>query len=96
MNTKQQWVWAAAAFVGGLATGLLLAPESGRDVRHRISRTAQGSISWMEHRLRDVEAQLHDLEKQLQAITRRMPDEGAEWTLQGTDLIRDLRRMPRQ
>jgi gas vesicle protein len=68
MNTRQtQLLTAVAAFAGGFLAGVLLAPQSGREARRRIARTAQDSTRWVEDRLQTVETQLGALEQQIQA-----------------------------
>lgn len=115
MNSRQHWLVAVAAFAGGVLSGLLLAPESGQDVRRRVTRTARGSARWAGQRLHDVEDQLDALERQLQTLSAQLgqrlceatqraahhylpsaPADEAAWTLEGADLVRDLRRLPRQ
>ena len=54
MNTRASVLIAAASsFAGGFLLGLLVAPESGREARQRISQAAHGSTRWVEGRLHE-------------------------------------------
>ena len=55
-----------SSFAGGFILGLLVAPESGREARQRVSLAAHGSTRWMGDRLQELEGRLHEIEAQVQ------------------------------
>ena len=112
MNTSHsQLMTALAAFTGGFMAGLLVAPET----RRQLSRTARGSSQWVGERLHALDAQLRSIEQDIQAagaqfgdrvrtMTRHavaayvpaLPEDEVEWDVERGDLAQDLRHLPRR
>ncbi|MDX1546881.1 MAG: YtxH domain-containing protein [Rhodothermales bacterium] len=105
MNNRLSLLLAAAAgFAGGLLTGLLAAPEAGHATRRRLADSARGSTRWMEDRLHALEAQLGEIEQQIEdagisladQYLPGLPDDEAAWAVERDEIDRNLRRLPRR
>lgn len=68
-SSRQLLVSATLAFAGGFCSGLLYAPQTGRELRRRIVRSMQQPSRWAEARLHEVETRLSALESQLHDTT---------------------------
>jgi len=114
MKGMTTFATALGSFAGGLAFGLLLAPQSGQKTRQLIAARVKSELSRMEQQLQTLEAQLTALEKQFAAVSDEVrdraqqtkenaldqilpsiPDDETEWSVKGSELEKDLRRLPR-
>jgi gas vesicle protein len=81
MNRNLSWIAAlAAAFAGGLLTGILFAPRTGRDLRQSIASRALEPAHWAEERLQEIERQLVALERDLRASSTEFGEKLRETT----------------
>lgn len=84
-RTSTLWFSTAAAFAGGLFSGLLVAPTSGREFRQRIVECTQTQGAWVERRLQRIETQLSALEDQMQTTTTAFSERFREVTGRALD-----------
>ncbi|MFQ5569720.1 MAG: YtxH domain-containing protein [Rhodothermales bacterium] len=79
MNTRQTILLTAiSAFAGGFFAGLIFAPQTGRETRQRLVRTAQGSTRWLGEQLDAVEAKIGVLEQQIHKTTSQFTEKVRE------------------
>lgn len=84
-------VTVVAAFTAGLCAGLMIAPESGRNLRRRISDEAKAQLKTAEDKLEMVESQLAKVNEQIQAAGKDLGDKVREAAQDAADeLIPDL------
>ena len=115
MSTTTKFITAVSAFAGGIIAGLLLAPDSGRENRRRVSekmkeqsRKLEQQIDELEDKYRDVESEVvksgHDIADKLRDKTYKtvdhyltsVPDDAEqEWGIEGDDVAKNLKRIPR-
>lgn len=87
IGNKKIWMMAAGAFVGGVTAGIVIAPQSGRDLRKGVAVRATQQLGWMEERLRGIEEQLRELEHQLAASGSQIGDRLRERTVRAVDQV---------
>lgn len=76
------------AFAGGLVSGLLLAPQRGRDLRAQLLRGFEQPSGWMEDRRKALEEQVARLEAQLHTTSEAFAERFRELTGEAVDAYR--------
>lgn len=104
-NSRIALVSALAGFAGGLTAGLLLSSPQGAEFRSAVQERVRRGVRHLDERVRQVEAQLHELERSIQQasenLANRVQRPGGEeekdqtWEVTGGDVARELPRMPR-
>lgn len=90
MNSRRDLdilVAAVVAFAGGLAAGLLLAPQSGRTLRGMIAERARAQTRWVEQQLNTVEERLATVEDRLRESGQELGAKVREATQKAVDQV---------
>ncbi len=88
MSTQRDvFVTAVLAFAGGLVTGLLVAPHSGKKLREMISARVHHEMKRVEGKLHDVEDKVVDLEQRVVAASQDVSERVLEATKQAVDQV---------
>lgn len=74
MNRVSQIITVAAAFTAGICTGLMLAPQSGKNLRRKISLEARSQLRAAEKKMDMVESQLTAVNDRLQNASKDLGD----------------------
>jgi gas vesicle protein len=73
--------------VGGVAAGLLLAPQSGRKLRGMIAERAKAQSRWAEQQLETLEERLSEVEERLRESAHHLAEQAREATHKATDQV---------
>ncbi len=112
MNKRFSYlVTIAAAFTTGLCTGLMMAPESGKSLRRRMSSEARSQLKSAEAKLEIIEDQLIKVNERIQLAGQELGDkvrdaageiipdlskDSDSWNLTKDEVEKDLRHMSRR
>ena len=87
-STRELMLYTTLAFAGGALSGLLFAPQSGREFRASLLRSTRKPTGWVEERLHQVEVQLAALEAQVQTTSTALSQRFREATGRALDSYR--------
>ncbi len=112
MSTRISYIiTVASAFTAGICTGLMLAPQSGKNLRKRLSVEARSQLKTAEEKLEQVEIQLAKVNDRIQASGKELgnkvrdaadeliPDitsDSEQWDLTKGEMERELRNLSRR
>lgn len=93
----------AVGFVGGLAVGVLLVSAADGPLRSRVARRFRRGREALDRGLRQVEEQLREIDAALDSTldqfrvrARSAGVERVDWSVEGDEVARELRHMPRR
>ena len=82
-----------AGFAAGVVTGLLVAPQTGEELRGQIAGRARDQLRRAEARLRQVEEQLKTLDDQMREAGANVKDRVSEARDKANDLLTSTTNM---
>ena len=98
MNTRfSHIVTVAAAFTAGICTGLMVAPQSGQNLRKRLRSEARAQLKTAEEKLELVESRLAKLNDRISSAGKELGDKVREVAQEAADeLIPDITKESEQ